>query len=162
MPRRLPCLDHLLELGGSGPPRSRATPSARLLSRAQPPSRRTLRFYGVSESAVARPRRGGGDGDGVEATVCAREFEIHVDLLVGEGGSSRADALSAALRERLGGSLFSEDERTIAEIVLELCRERGLTLATAESCTGGLVAARLTAVPARATSSSRLRGRVRG
>jgi nicotinamide-nucleotide amidase len=93
----------------------------------------------------------------VEATVCAREFEIHVDLLVGEGGASRADALSAALRERLGGSLFSEDERTIAEIVLELCRKRGLTLATAESCTGGLVAARLTAVPG---SSDVFRGSV--
>jgi nicotinamide-nucleotide amidase len=130
----------------------------RLLSRAQPPSRRTLRFYGVSESAVARALgEAGGDGDGVEATVCARDFEIHVDLLVGEGGAPRADALSAALRERLGGSLFSEDERTIAEIVLELCRERGLTLATAESCTGGLVAARLTAVPG---SSDVFRGSV--
>ena len=59
----------------------------------------------------------------------------------------RADAIAAALRERLGEFLFSDDERTVAEIVLELCRERGLTLATAESCTGGLVAARLTAVP---------------
>jgi nicotinamide-nucleotide amidase len=130
----------------------------RLLSRAQPPSRRTLRFYGVSESAVARALdEAGGDGDGVEATVCAREFEIHVDLLVGKGAAPRADALSAALREQLGGSLFSEDERTIAEIVLELSRERGLTLATAESCTGGLVAARLTAVPG---SSDVFRGSV--
>ena len=51
------------------------------------------------------------------------------------------------LRERLGRYLYSDDGRTIEEIVLELCRERGLTLATAESCTGGLVAARLTAVP---------------
>jgi nicotinamide-nucleotide amidase len=102
----------------------------------------------VSESAVARALdEAGGDGDGVEATVCARDFEIHVDLVVPEGGAPRAEALSAALRERLGESLFSEDERTIAEIVLELCRARGLTLATAESCTGGLVAARLTAVP---------------
>jgi competence/damage-inducible protein CinA-like protein len=130
----------------------------RLLSRAEPPSRRTLRFYGVSESAVARALgEAGGDGDRVEATVCAREFEIHVDLVVGEGGALRADALSAALRERLGESLFSEDERTIAAIVLELCRERGLTLATAESCTGGLVAARLTAVPG---SSDVFRGSV--
>jgi len=130
----------------------------RLLSWAQPPSRRTLRFYGVSESAVARALdEAGGDGNRVEATVCAREFEIHVDLLVGEGGAPRADALSAALRERLGESLFSEDERTVAESVLELCRERGLTMATAESCTGGLVAARLTAVPG---SSDVFRGSV--
>jgi nicotinamide-nucleotide amidase len=130
----------------------------RVLSRARPPERRTLRLYGVSESAVARAlEEAGGDGDGVEATVCAREFEIHVDLVVGEGGGARADALSAVLRGRLGGSLFSEDERAIAEIVLELCRERGLTLATAESCTGGLVAARLTAVPG---SSDVFRGSV--
>src|SRR5207237_9565728 len=74
-------------------------------------------------------------------------FEIHVDLVVAETGGGRADSIATGLRERVGEFLFSEDERTIAEIVLELCRDRGLTLATAESCTGGLVAARLTAVP---------------
>ena len=129
-----------------------------VLARGRPPERRTLRFYGASESAVARAlEETGGDGDGVEATVCARDFEIHVDLVVGEAGEARADAIAAALRERLGEFLFSEDERTIAEIVLERCRERGLTLATAESCTGGLVAARLTAVPG---SSDVFRGSV--
>ena len=51
------------------------------------------------------------------------------------------------MRSDLGSHLFGEDERSIAEIVLDLCRERGLTLGTAESCTGGMVAARLTAVP---------------
>jgi nicotinamide-nucleotide amidase len=129
-----------------------------VLARAKPPGRRTLRFYGVSESAVARAlEEAGGDGDGVEATVCARDFEIHVDLVVAEGGGRRADAIAAGLRERLGASLFSEDERPIAEIVLELLRERGLTLSTAESATGGLVAARLTAVPG---SSDVFRGSV--
>ena len=129
-----------------------------VLARGRPPERRTLRFYGVSESAVARAlEEAGGDGDGVEATICARDFEIHVDLVVGEAGGVSADAISAALRERLGEFLFSEDERTVAEIVLELCRERRLTLATAESCTGGLVAARLTAVPG---SSDVFRGSV--
>jgi nicotinamide-nucleotide amidase len=129
-----------------------------VLARCRPPERRTLRFYGVSESAVARAlEEAGGDGDGVEATVCARDFEIHLDLVVGEAGSARADAITKGLRERLGASLFTEDERTVAEIVLELCRERGLTLATAESATGGLVAARLTAVPG---SSDVFRGSV--
>jgi competence/damage-inducible protein CinA-like protein len=129
-----------------------------VLARGRPPERRTLRFYGVSESAVAQAlEEAGGDGDGVEATVCARDFEIHVDLVVGEAGSARADAITQGLRERLGPSLFTEDERTVAEIVLELCRERGLTLATAESATGGLVAARLTAVPG---SSDVFRGSV--
>ena len=56
--------------------------------------------------------------------------------------------------EQLGRYLFGEDERTIAEIVLDLCRARGLTLATAESCTGGMVAARLTGIPGSTTCSS--------
>jgi nicotinamide-nucleotide amidase len=119
-----------------------------VLARAEPPDRRTLRFYGVSESAVARAlEEAGGDGDGVEATVCARDFEIHVDLVFQGQGLEKADALSAALRDWGGEFLFSEDGRAAAEIVRELCRARGLTLATAESATGGLVAARLTAIP---------------
>ena len=43
--------------------------------------------------------------------------------------------------------LFARDERPIEEHVLALCRAQGLTLATAESCTGGLIAERLTRVP---------------
>src|SRR5207244_98221 len=48
--------------------------------------------------------------------------------------------------EPLEPHLFARDERPVEAIVLDLCRERGWTLATAESCTGGLVAARLTSV----------------
>jgi nicotinamide-nucleotide amidase len=119
-----------------------------VIARAEPPERRTLRFYGVSESAIARALEdAGGDGDGVEATICARDFEIHVDLVVRPEGGAKADALSAVLREWGGEFLFSEDGRAAAEIVLELCRAHGLTLAAAESATGGLVAARLTAIP---------------
>jgi nicotinamide-nucleotide amidase len=123
-------------------------PVRRVLARARPPGRRVLRFYGASESAVAVAlAEAGGDGNGVEATICAREFEIHVDLLVDDGGDEHADRISRAFREALAQHLFAEDERPIAEIVLSLCRARGLSLATAESCTGGLVAARLTAIP---------------
>ena len=81
-----------------GPPRElrqlwplalESAPLKRLLERAEPPGRRVLRLYGVSESAVAEAlARAGGDGDGVEATICARDFEIHVDLLVEPGAEA--------------------------------------------------------------------------
>lgn len=122
-------------------------PVRRLVERGSPPGRRVLRFFGASESAVARAlAEAGGDGDGVEATICARDFEIHVDLLVDAGAEGRADELAADLTARLEGHLFARDERPVEELVLALCRARGLTLATAESSTGGMVAARLTDV----------------
>ena len=123
-------------------------PVRRVLDRAPSRERIVLRFFGTPESAVAEALAdAGGDGNGVEVTICAREFEIHVDLVVEPGAEERAAAISGSLREQLARYLFSEDERTISEIALDLCRARGLTLATAESCTGGMVAARLTSVP---------------
>jgi nicotinamide-nucleotide amidase len=121
---------------------------ARVLARAPRRDHRVLRFFGTPESAVAEAlAEAGGEGDGVDVTICAREFEIHVDLFVEPGSEQRATEIVSSLRDGLGSYLFSEDERSVAEIVLELCRARGLTLATAESCTGGMVAARLTSVP---------------
>jgi nicotinamide-nucleotide amidase len=123
-------------------------PVRRVLARARPPGRRTLRFFGASESMVAQAlEAAGGDGDGVEATVCARDFEIHVDLVVEPGAEAVADDLEEGLAGSLGRWLFARDERPIEEHVLAVCRERGLTLATAESCTGGMVAERVTSVP---------------
>jgi nicotinamide-nucleotide amidase len=123
-------------------------PLRRLLARATPPGRRTLRFFGASESAVARAlAEAGGDGDGVEATICARDFEIHVDLVVDPGAENHAEVLAGRLLAPLERHLFARDERPVEELVLSLCRARGLTLATAESCTGGMVAERLTEVP---------------
>jgi nicotinamide-nucleotide amidase len=137
-----------------GPPRELQTlwpdvletaPMRRLLARARVPERRVMRFYGASESEVAQAlAAAGGDGDGVEVTICARDFELHVDLFVQPGAEARADEIEAGLESR---HLFSREETGTAELVLSLLRERGLTLATAESCTGGLVSARLTDVP---------------
>ncbi len=123
-------------------------PLRRVLARAPEREHHVLRFFGTPESAVAEAlAAAGGEGGGVDVTICAREFEIHVDLFVEPSARERGALIASSLRERLAPFLFSEDERTVAEIVLERCRSSGLTLATAESCTGGLVASRLTAVP---------------
>ena len=114
----------------------------RLVSLARAPERRVLRTYGVSESAVAQAlTEAGGEPAGVQATICAHDGEIWTELFgPGEG-------LASTLREALGRAVFAEDDRPIEELVLGLAREQGLTLGAAESCTGGLVAARLTSVP---------------
>ena len=130
-------------------PRALETEALRpVLARAAQPERRVLRFYGASESAVAKALADvGGDGNGVVATICARDFEIHVDLLVDPGEGARGDAVERGLADPLAEYLFSRDGVRVEELVLAACREQGWTLATAESCTGGLVAGRLTSVP---------------
>jgi len=120
----------------------------RLLARAQPPERRIVRFYGASESAIAQSlAAAGGEEEGVEVTICAREFEIHVDVFSRPDAAEAAEALLSRLVEPVEEYLFTREEGTTAELVLDLLRTRSLTLGTAESCTGGLVAARLTDVP---------------
>jgi nicotinamide-nucleotide amidase len=61
----------------------------------------------------------------------------------------------AAVRDVIGEYVFGSDEETMESVVLQLLRERGMTLAVAESVTGGMVGARLTSVPG---SSDVLRG----
>jgi len=77
------------------------------------------------------------------------QVELH---LTAEGPSAEAvverlEALAKPLREALLGRVYSEDGSELPEVVAALLRDRGLTVAVAESCTGGLLAARLTSVP---------------
>lgn len=79
----------------------------------------------------------------------AGQTELH---LTGEGASeaeaeARVAELAAGIHGLLPGRIFSDDGRDLAEVVAALLVARGTTLALAESCTGGLVASRLTAVP---------------
>jgi len=140
-----------------GPPRElqalwprvcKTQPLRALFARVVAPRRRVLRLFGISESSIAKALAdAGGDGDGVDVTICAREFELHIDLFVDPGADARADELEQAFETAAGRYVFSRDERSTAELVVDLLRDRGLTLGTAESCTGGLVAARITDVP---------------
>jgi competence/damage-inducible protein CinA-like protein len=114
----------------------------RVLEQAEPPQRRVLRTYGISESAVARAlAEAGGEPEGVQTTICAHDGEIWVEIF-GEG-----QGLADALSEALAPFVFAEDDRPVEELALALARDSGLSVATAESCTGGLVAAQLTSVP---------------
>ena len=61
--------------------------------------------------------------------------------------TAQLDRWEQAVRGELGDLVFGTDGDTMESVVLDLCRQRGLTLATAESVTGGLVGARLTAIP---------------
>jgi len=119
-----------------------------LFGRAEPRRRWLLRTYGVGESHVADMfAAAGGDPPGVETSICARNFEIEIDIRAEPAGEAGGAALRERMTAALGEHVFGTDERELPEIVLDLLRERGWTAAAAESCTGGMVAARLTDVP---------------
>ena len=109
--------------------------------------RRVLRIYGVPESTIADAFEDlGGDAGGTETTICASRAEIEVVIRHPETAAAAADRLVAGMRERFGRAIFSEGPATLEAIVLDTLRGQGRTLATAESCTAGLVAARLAGV----------------
>jgi nicotinamide-nucleotide amidase len=86
----------------------------------------------------------------IETTILAApgQIELHLSTRSADAAAARAalDAARDELVARLGDCVFSTDGRTLPHVVGELLRERGWRLAAAESCTGGLLLERLTAV----------------
>ena len=80
---------------------------------------------------------------GLEMGYCLGRGDVDVRLA---GEAEVVEAGARLVRERLGAYLISEDRRVLEEVVVDLLKERGQWLATAESCTGGLISARLTDV----------------
>ena len=105
---------------------------------------RTYRIGGLGESLVEE--RVGAElvALGVELGYCARPGEVDVRTI---GVPELLDRAEAIIRERLGDCIVSQDDRSIEKVVVDLLTECGATVATAESCTGGLLANRLTNVP---------------
>ncbi len=120
----------------------------RVLARATEYRQQMLRLFGIPESEIAATlraaRAAGIDLDALEITTCLRGGEIEVVTRWEPDAQAIYDAFAAVVRERHGEVLFSDDGSSVDVQVARLLREGGLTVACGESCTGGLLAGRLT------------------
>jgi nicotinamide-nucleotide amidase len=112
---------------------------------------RTLHTTGLGESAVEEKIAGPLQAllaAGLELGYCARIGEVDVRLVA--RGAKAAAIVSQAegiIRPLLGGLIFAADDATLESTVVHLLAEQKKTVALAESCTGGLIAHRITNVP---------------
>jgi nicotinamide-nucleotide amidase len=121
---------------------------------------RTLRTTGISESACAdRLAEFRGAVHDVPLSYLPGLDGVDLRLTISGVSSEYADATlaraGATVRERVGDWIYGEGDDDLAALVLEALRAHGHTIAVAESCTGGLLGARLTAIPG---SSSQMLG----
>ncbi|MGC2627332.1 MAG: nicotinamide-nucleotide amidohydrolase family protein [Candidatus Udaeobacter sp.] len=106
--------------------------------------RRSYSIAGVGESLVEKAI-----GEkvlaipGIELGYCARPGEVEVRIIGQPDAIQTADAI---IRDELGASIFSENGEALEEVIVRLLKQRNQTLATAESCTGGLIANKITNV----------------
>ena len=112
---------------------------------------RLLRFWGVSESALAEQVSDLLAQDNPTLAPYAGLGEVKLRMTARAKDEDSAAALlaplEAELRRRSGQSCYGIDGDSLASVVIEKLRQRGETLAVAESCSGGGLGAALTAVP---------------
>jgi len=141
-----------------GPPRecremlrSCVDPYLRKLSDAQIHSR-NIHIFGLGESAVEEKLRSLMENlRNPTLAPYAKDGEVMLRLTAKASSKQRADELMepvlAEVQERLGDIIYGIDTDSLENTVVSLLKERGKTLATAESCTGGLLSKRLTDIP---------------
>jgi nicotinamide-nucleotide amidase len=107
-----------------------------------------LRLFGIPESEIAntmlQARDAGIDLDALEITTCLRRGEVEVVTRYEPPQQAVYDAFAALVADKHPRELFSDDGTSVDEQVAALLRSSSRTIATAESCTGGLLAGRLT------------------
>ena len=107
-----------------------------------------LRLFGIPESSIARTLEDiAGEGvplERLEITTCLRRGELEVATVYPPDAADVYARFVAGVRARHARVLFSDDGSTVDEQVAALLLGRSGTIATAESCTGGLLAGRLT------------------
>jgi nicotinamide-nucleotide amidase len=113
---------------------------------------RRVKVFGISEAEIDfilkdLVKQGGG----ISLAFCVVFPEIFLTLRAEGERETEVTAMLQTyleqLREKLRGYIYAEDEETMDSVVARMFREKGLSVAVAESCTGGLVAKRLTDIP---------------
>lgn len=113
---------------------------------------RTLRIFGIGESA-AQEKLDDIFRNQTNPSLAfnAKPAEIHIRLTVKATDDDEAnrlmDSTEQKIRERIGQHIFGVDKETLELVVGRLLKSRKMTISLAESCTGGMVATRLTEVP---------------
>ncbi|KAJ1684542.1 hypothetical protein LUZ63_020297 [Rhynchospora breviuscula] len=119
-----------------------------VLARASEIRQGTVRIWGPPEAELAALLRdvedAGGplEEQGLEVTTCLRKGELEVVTRYAPPAAAAYDALVAALHERFGAQVFADDARSVDDVVAEALLARGESVATGESCTAGMLAAR--------------------
>src|SRR4029453_1588346 len=124
-----------------------AGPTQRALAGRSELRQETVRLWGTLESQLAATLRTHEDElAGLEITTCPRDGGLEIVTRFGPEAQPAYEGLVEVLREAHGETLFSTGP-TVDDLVAGAFAERGLTVATAESCTSGLLVARLTERP---------------
>jgi nicotinamide-nucleotide amidase len=109
---------------------------------------RILKVFGMTESAIEEVLGELTHSVNPSITLLAKQAEIHIRLAARNADEQVAekalDAVESRIRSRLGTKVFAKNEETMVGIVGKALKSRGLKIATAESCTGGLIGAALT------------------
>jgi PncC family amidohydrolase len=135
------------ELQGMWPTAVAAAPTRSALAGAAELRQETVRLWGTLEAELAATLREHEDElTGLEITTCLRDGELEIVTRFAPSAQQAYDRLGAVLAEDYGDTVFSTGP-TLDDLVSGGFADRGLTVATAESCTGGLLAARLTERP---------------
>ncbi|MGH3984471.1 MAG: competence/damage-inducible protein A [Pseudonocardiaceae bacterium] len=136
------------ELQGMWPAALSTAAARAVLARTRPFESARLRLFGLPESEVAATLREVSatlDLAPLEITTCLRRAELEIDIRHRPGAEAIRDALIEAIRSRHSRYLFSTDGTSLDDQLADLLQGRRIGLG--ESCTGGLLAARLTEQP---------------
>jgi nicotinamide-nucleotide amidase len=113
---------------------------------------RTIRTTGIAESALAdQLGELGRSVDGLRPAFLPSVDGVDLRLTIRDAPKNEAtvrlDEAVSKLRHIVGAHVYGEGAADLASVVLDMCRAQGLRLAVAESCTGGMLGSRITAIP---------------